>query len=474
MSSSEMSFGKLREFTYRKWRSHYISEELEYHSLTEGEQAKVSMCRWVEKPYYRCIAKEPTILEPLLQHETSVMIHLNKLGKWCFQIPRLIGVRDHQLLMEYMQNIGSFEEMTGRDVEPCVIESLVQQVLFLLVILDHAGITHYDLHTQNVLVNACDPKTVIHYKLRDIEAWVPTYGYVAILIDFGFAFCEAPYPQPMTGCIFGSDLGYFPDRNLKCTDVIRFLNGVRGDLTPKGHKLNKWIRDLMRRIPSSARSGWDKSSLPIPRDEIHALSEGLCDLMKEWDWIEKAQVAIQVPLVETTSGASEDVRPFQEFATEWHKVEKRVSNTMELFSSFVKCVVKYRAFVMEEEFFEQGVDLIKRDFIESLQHTVKYFCPDVCYETLVSSFILMIQVMEAIFYRGLKEREEEQRWWKRKLRYQSPLEYLFAFREHFCGAQRIAIGGGTDQSVGTMIQPARPEPLERFVAVHEPVLKSNE
>jgi hypothetical protein len=79
------------------------------------------------------------------------------------------------------------EYMTSGKITPEIWDSIVLQILFSLITFQNVfGLTHNDLHTNNVMYVETDKK-FLYYKLNHIYYKVPTFGKLFKIIDYGRA-----------------------------------------------------------------------------------------------------------------------------------------------------------------------------------------------------------------------------------------------------------------------------------------------
>ena len=77
--------------------------------------------------------------------------------------------------------------MLGGDITSELWDSIVMQTLFSLITFQNAfGLTHNDLHTNNIMYIETDKK-FLYYKLNHVYYKVPTYGKLFKIIDYGRA-----------------------------------------------------------------------------------------------------------------------------------------------------------------------------------------------------------------------------------------------------------------------------------------------
>ena len=68
-----------------------------------------------------------------------------------------------------------------------IITSICMQIIFAIYVLSINGIYHNDLHWNNILIKKIKPGGHFEYKINDKSYFIPNYGYVAIVWDFGYS-----------------------------------------------------------------------------------------------------------------------------------------------------------------------------------------------------------------------------------------------------------------------------------------------
>ena len=90
------------------------------------------------------------------------------------------------IALEYCENTLD-ELICSDDISDELWDSIVMQILFSLITFQNTfGLTHNDLHTNNVMYVETDKK-FLYYKLNHIYYKVPTYGKLFKIIDYGRA-----------------------------------------------------------------------------------------------------------------------------------------------------------------------------------------------------------------------------------------------------------------------------------------------
>jgi serine/threonine protein kinase len=108
-------------------------------------------------------------------------------------IPRVLGAmlcdkkKSIHIIMEalYGKTLHDFIKTENRSIE--VLKSIIFQVLAALHYYGTAvGFTHYDLHTNNIMI-VKDDRKFVKYNINGNVYKIPTFGNRAVLIDFGYS-----------------------------------------------------------------------------------------------------------------------------------------------------------------------------------------------------------------------------------------------------------------------------------------------
>lgn len=112
-----------------------------------------------------------------------------------------------------------------------IYSAYLQIYIALYVIKKYYGIEHNDLHIGNVLYFNVKKGGYWKYKIKDKIVYVPNYGQLFILWDFGYSFAKIP---ELVGTPSNINL-YKKNSPDKFEDYIRILGG----LTHKNHRFDK-------------------------------------------------------------------------------------------------------------------------------------------------------------------------------------------------------------------------------------------
>jgi hypothetical protein len=166
------------------------------------------------------------------------------------------------LLLSYVDSIGSLSELIQNvDIPFHVVVSCVKQVLIALIIAQRSlNFVHYDLHSDNILIKKCPPDLVHIYKLDDKNVvHIPTYGYIPIIIDYGFSYSKSLLGHPLMCSVAHTDYGLLCPAFDPLADVKKFLVVVCGDI--KYHRepteQNELFRTVVKNLFNGIQIDWE-------------------------------------------------------------------------------------------------------------------------------------------------------------------------------------------------------------------------
>ena len=141
-----------------------------------------------------------------------------------------------------------------------VIISAIKQVLSAISISQKMNFTHYDLHSDNVIMRKCDPDTVFLYVLdKDNIVLVPSMGYIPVIIDYGFSYIDALDDEYMSSSLGHTDIGFTSDRFNWISDPKLFLISIMHELKDRTdcEKFKNIVFNMFSELPVDWECGWD-------------------------------------------------------------------------------------------------------------------------------------------------------------------------------------------------------------------------
>lgn len=174
----------------------------------QGVQGAVFKCMWKDKP---AIMKMSNHIDFVLELEEEAWNRLKRLNCVHFcevfeRLPLKPGERRYCLFYKEITNNSRNDSINNLIYEqahhPNAILNCVRQTLAAMVMFEELGITHYDLHGDNVMVTDT-PYDVHVYKFGNQLIPIRTYGLAPVIIDFGLAYIpNSRYNAP---CVFAKE-----------------------------------------------------------------------------------------------------------------------------------------------------------------------------------------------------------------------------------------------------------------------------
>lgn len=281
------------------------------------------------------------------------------------------------LFMEYVENIKSFTEfIDDKNIPIHIIISIIKQVLMAINIAQSKKFTHYDLHSSNILITKTEENAVNIYRFHDNTYMIPTYGYIPIIIDFGFSTIENCHNGPIYCPLAYTEAGYFSPLYDPIADCKIFLVSVLDDFrfsyadkydVGDVHIFRNIVRNLFDSQSIDWKSGWDlnddNSIIEDCLQYIENIDEESILFSKIPHWcMDIFNTLINYPM--PNHKASESSlhtlqKSYECFTKEFVKIEREVNNTFQ--SLYI---------------FRNIIDLVRNiydDFVNDEKGTLNYF-----------------------------------------------------------------------------------------------------
>jgi len=168
------------------------------------------------------------------------------------------------IVMENLEGCKKFFKYIKNNVASTIeLVSIVKQTL-LATDIAHKKVkfTHYDLHSDNILIKECDPNVVFLYVIDGKYHLVPTYGRYPVLIDFGFSYSKSAENRRMSCTLAHTKYGFVQCRPDSFTDPKLFLTSVSYEINRhKKTDMSQIFRNIVKNLYKDARveldCGWD-------------------------------------------------------------------------------------------------------------------------------------------------------------------------------------------------------------------------
>lgn len=377
----------------------------------------------------------------LIQHECVVMNGLSSLLSYCphfcnfvgmieatvdpqsrktgnpFEPGDKVGIKKEVLLCEYIKDsMKLYNYIRAADKIPeFVLYSLVKQTLLAIAIAQSKkGFSHYDLHSNNIMVRKCDGDMVMLYILdEDNQFCVPTYGYYPVIIDYGFSYIEDMDDGPMWPSMAHTDVGFMSDRFDWVADPKLFLVTVSSEIksTHPNSQDAKTLRNITKNIFSPLNidwdSGWDKDeemgcSDYISRTfRVYENYDSILFTEYEHYCLDILQTLIILPL-EEQEYRNKIQASYETFLREWVKIEKEISSpfyNLYVLKNIVDSARKVRPDYNDTNNRSEALTVFSNDVYGCIQEIAKFCVPKkLNLEIMLCSLLLLGRNLEGAFY----------------------------------------------------------------------------
>ena len=408
-------------------------------------------------------------IDNLAQHEYTVMNGLNELASFCPHFcksialldckrnPRTISnispfikqadvqymISDKMLIMEHVTNSYKLSTyIKSNKVDEDSIYSLVKQVLLGMSFAQRRkNLTHYDLHSGNIMVRKCNKDVVFVYVLDEgNQIAVPTLGHFPIVIDYGFSYISDMEDTPMLPTMGHTQYGYTSDRYDPNVDSRIFMVTVSDEIrearaTKKARALRKITKKAFAGLDIDWESGWfqsdeeEESAQALIADKIEPLA-GRSIIFTEYEnyCIDIFQTLIILPLEEQDTTNSK--RSFKVFINEWMKIEDLISSAnsnLFILRGIVDSARYVRSAYMDPETSKSAVDEFKKMTHEVIDSVAAFCNPkDLNYEKMLCSMYVFADSIEGLYNDHLKDLLETRNKSYSKLVLQTPEQFYAA------------------------------------------------
>ena len=321
------------------------------------------------------------------------------------------------LLMEHIDDARKLYRYIKNDsIPPEVIFSLVKQTLIATIIAgQHCRFSHYDLHSNNVMIKKCPANSVFLYVLDDSHSYlVPTYGYYPVIIDFGFSFNSNSDKKPMYGPLAHTDVGFVPAYYDQHTDAKLFLTSVSHEMRRyKKSEASSLFRNLVvgiyHNVHVDLTCGWDTR-------EDSSISDRLLDKMQPafqrsrffnkhgHHIVDLLQAMVDLPL--HSRYTTDDIAEMAEILVEeFAKVEREIGSDfyqMYVLRCCIQAGIRHKADYINKDTREKAVIAFRRDILEGIDSIARYCNPKIEWEKLLCCLLCLSKCIENECYDRLK------------------------------------------------------------------------
>ena len=383
----------------------------------------------------KCVYKISQYLNYLVDQENIILNSLSELREYCphfvkgygkckvlmnsdfrknenpFKITGKHNIYNDVLLMEYIDKARKFYRyIKNKEIEEEALYSIIKQTLLALSLAQKSKkLTHYDLHSNNVLIKLCNPNSVFLYCIGDSYYCVPTYGYYPVIIDFGFGYVKDMDNNPLYGALAHTQVGFLSNMFNEVSDPKLFLVTVSDEIktyrkSKKSKKFRRIVKNMFEPLTIDWKSGWDKMGETSCSDEVYKLIKKeakLSKLFREYGpyCIDLLQKLIQLPLRKRNSKNIEDV--FRMMIEEFNKIEMEIGSgfyNIYIFKNTIDAAYEVKNDYSNRDTMEKAVKTFKHKVLDSISHIAKFCNPKLDWDRLLCSMLMFARQMEGVIY----------------------------------------------------------------------------
>jgi hypothetical protein len=460
--NEESGFNRLVTY-YQKNKDRPWEEWLEVQRIfpRPGKQGLIGLMAAKEDKSLVYVFKVSQYINYLVHHELTVMSSLNEIADYCPNFCRSVGsiichvdpnkrkdgnpfeceskykIEKEVLLTEYLDKSYKFYNYILSDkISEDMIYSTVKQVLLGIAIAQRQKtFTHYDLHSNNIMMKKCSKDLVFLYVLDvNNQFCVSTRGCYPVIIDYGFSYTGDMNGEPLWPTLNHTEVGFLSDRFDPIADPKLFLVTVSDEIhdakkSNKSRKLKNITKNIYGTLPIDWDSGWDNDTDKCATDYVlKKLSKyGKVSLLfKEYEYycMDLIQTLIVMPLEKQKVGHVEI--PFMTFLKEFTKIEREIGTPfycLYILKGIVDAARIVRADYAIPETREHAVGFFRHSILERINSVASYCRPKhIHYEKMLCGLLCLAKSVEGLLYEAMEKRMTSKREMYKKIPLQTPEE----------------------------------------------------
>jgi hypothetical protein len=381
------------------------------------------------------------------RHESSVMEGINEIAKYCpnfvqyvgmikcnidpfnreaknpFEIKSKYPIKDELMLSEYLGGTHKFMSyINTEDVDEKILYSIIKQIILAVLIAQRQKkFTHYDLHSENIMIKKCDKDLVMLYVIdKDNQFSVPTHGYYPIIIDYGFSYIDNLDDGPLWPSMDHTNVGFMSDRFNWVADPLLFLVTTSNEIkderrTKDSSKFKRLVKNMFFPLTIDWECGWDDVKGPSSTKYVTNMMKGYIPtesqfFTKYYNYcIDILQTLVIMPVSDTPY---EDIgKNTSAFMKEWLKIETLI--TCDYYNLYVlKGVVDAARFVqaayIDPTLKSEAINTFSKMVLSRIDEISKFCKPKkINFELMLCSLILLGRNIEGIIHEFVGIRMEE-------------------------------------------------------------------
>lgn len=377
----------------------------------------------------RYVYKISQYLDFMIDQEYRVLMDLNTLRDYCPHFVKMFGkttvpvaanfkraknpfetspdyktISTDMLVIQHLEGCKKFFKYIKNDVcSTMELLSIVKQSLLASAIAHQkVKFTHYDMHSDNILVQECNPNSVFLYIINGEYHLVPTYGRCPIIIDFGFSFSKSAENYRMNCSLAHTKYGFIQCKEDSYTDAKLFLLSVSNEINKyKRSDTSQTFRNVVKSLYKDARvdldCGWDNRQKSNISDDFMSDHERSFERSRFFDEqgdfiVDLLQTLAVLPL--TYKYSKEKTKDLMALLiSEFVKIEKLVNDdfyNMYILKEIVASACKNRElYTSASGTRTEAVDNFKRDTLAAVDRVAKFCNPKLNWERLLCTLLCL-------------------------------------------------------------------------------------
>lgn len=441
---------------YKKAYNHYKenhhkdpSEWLEFcQTFSHGKQGLVGLMTSKKDPSKKYVFKVSQYINYLIEHEYTVMKGLNRLSRFCPHYCKAYGtikckvdpskrksgnpfnnnakkkITKEILLMEHIERAPKLcSYINSNKIPENVLYSSIKQVLMAVSIAQKKRkFSHYDLHSDNILMKRCDKDLVFLYALDENNQFlVPTHGHYPIIIDFGFSYIDNADDDHLWASMGHTDVGFLSDRYDWVADPKLFLVSISKEIkeqreTKKAKKLRRIVKNMFHPLNIEWDCGWDNTDDYSTSDYLAEMLDEISQrssLFNEFEHycIDILQSLIVLPVENRNTDSL--LEAFNAFMDEFLKIEDQLTNKFYLLYILQGIVNAARDEQINYHYADKRKESIakfRRAVFKRIDEVVKYCQPkDILFEKMLCSLLVLGKNIEGVYYKIMKDKMKQKK-----------------------------------------------------------------
>lgn len=423
----------------------------------QGKQGTVGLLVSKKNDDNKYVYKMSQYIDYLVKHESVIMNSLNELSSHCPHFCKIIGnlscnvnvklcktesnpfishnnntkhsLKKEILLTEYLENSYKFFNYiraNDNKVPEKILYSSIKQILIAISLAQNKKkFTHYDLHSNNIMMRKCNKDIVFLYILDDENQYaVPTNGHYPIIIDFGYSYVSDMEDGPLWCSLAHTDVGFTSHQFDWVADPKLFLVSVSSEIKEKrntktSRKLRRIVKNIFYPLDIDWDSGWNKeqkSATDYVSELLYEHNPGSL-IFRDYEnhCFDMFHSLIILPIEK--QDYSGIYKSYKVFLEEWVKIEKQILSpyyNLYILKGIVDAARYVRASYCDTDTRHSAITTFRHNVHDRINKLVN-FCKlsTVSFEKMLCSLLILARSMEGVFYEyNLKNIEKNNKYYK--------------------------------------------------------------